>query len=262
MKTKLAGIALVLLTALPLMAAQARVKGVVHLPLELQKGMPVVNVWIGTRGPYRFALDTNVKCALIVDKSLAKDLGLPHRGTEKILNPATRTMSPYEVVGVDRAFLGSAQFNGLNAIVDDIRGPFQVDGIVGFGMFANVLATLDLGNAELRVSRGALPRNGASVQRLKIFDGVPGVLLQAGGRYLFAAVNTEVPIALTVPKAMRQTMPLTGDIRAGTATLANARVAAIDNFPLANLGNAFLAQAVVTFDTAHARVAIEQAVAR
>lgn len=262
MKVKLAGMAMLLLMSVPVIAAPTRVNGVVHIPLDLQNGMPVVNVWFGTSGPYRFALDTSVKCALIVDKSLAKDLALPHRGTEKILNPSTRTMSPYEVVGVARASLGSAQFNSLTAIVDDIRGPFHVDGIVGFGMFADVLATLDLGNAELRVSRGALPRKGPAVQRLKTFDGVPGVLLQAGGRYLFAAVNTEVPVALTVPKAMAQTMRLTGDIRAGTATLANARVAAIDNFALANLGNAFLAKAVVTFDTAHSRIAIEQAAGR
>src|SRR5512144_3174541 len=142
MKKSLVGIALLLAVAFPAVADEgvracplhSFVKGVVRVPVEMQNGVPVVNVYFGDKGPYRFTLDTSVKCSLIVDKGLAKELALPHRGAEKILNPATRTMLPYEIVGVKRVSLGQAQFNDLYATVDDIRGPFKADGIVGFGL--------------------------------------------------------------------------------------------------------------------------------
>jgi len=244
---------------------RSSVRNVVRVPVDLQSGVPVVAVYFGDKGPYRFVLDTNVKSSLIVDKGLAKELGLPHRGAQKILNPVTRTMSPYEIVGVDRVSLASAKFDDLFATVDDIRGTLRADGIVGFGLFGQVLASFDFANGELRITRGALPRDGASVQALKLLDGVPSLVVAAGDQYLFASVNTEVPVALAVPKETAGSLSiaekrLTGDLRIGTAKLAAPRVAAVDNLPLPNVGNEFLTTARVTFDTAHGRVAVEPSV--
>jgi hypothetical protein len=273
MKKSIVAIVMVVLSCMPAAAQErlrlcpmhSKVKNEVTVPVDLQSGVPVVNVYFGEKGPYRFMLDTSVKCALIVDKGLAKELALPHRGAEKILNPATRTMSPYEIVGVDRVSLGSAQFDGSFATVDDVRGPFGVDGIVGFGLFGQVLASLDFANHELRISRGALPSTGLAIQTLKLLDGVPSLVVEAGDQYLFASVNTGVPVALTVPKQTASSLAiaekrLKGELRIGTAKLTAPRVAAIDNFALPNVGNEFLTTAKVTFDTAHGRVAVEPAV--
>src|ERR1700716_1122897 len=86
---------------------RSRVNRVVSVPLDLQSGMPVVEVLIDGKGPYRFALDTGVKYSLIVDRNLAKQLALRHRGSERI-------------VDVDCISLGDARFSALYAVVDDV----------------------------------------------------------------------------------------------------------------------------------------------
>lgn len=203
-----------LLTALPLLASNATkislaprhstVQGVVaRVPLDTkQNAAPVLSVWIGNDGPYRFALDTSVKYSMILDTSLA-------RGSD----PVAR---------LDRVFLSNAEFDGVDAKIENVRGTRGVDGIVGFGLFANVVAALDLGNGELRISKGALPRTHPDVQGLRLFDGAPGMVVKAGDRYTYAEVNT-----------------------GGSQTA------------VPSVGSEFLSTKVITFDRAHSRVAVQ-----
>jgi hypothetical protein len=245
MKKTILVFAVSLLSSIGAIAAEPGVRGVARIPLDLQSGIPTAEVFVNGKGPYRFLLDTSVKASLIFDRSLAKELALRRRSNR--------------VVNVGCVSLGDARFDALNAIVDDVRDKFHADGIIGFGLFADVLAVLDLRNAELRVSNGALPKEGAPVQSLKLFDGVPGVMLKAGDRFLFASINTEVASALTVPTSMASSVSSESELRLGTAAMTRAEVTAVDTTSLPTLGNAFLSNAVVTFDTAHRRVAIEQA---
>lgn len=217
---------------------RSNVKGVVRVPVDLHSGSPIVSVMIDGKGPYRFKVDTSVKYALIIDKSIA--------------NHAQKTTR------VERLSLGDAQFEGAVAVIDDVRAAQNVDGIIGFGLFGHVIATLDFANAELRISHGALQPDVASVLPLKLFDGVPSVIVGAGDQYLFASINTETPGALTVPKKLA--IGETTNLRVGTVKLPGARVASIDNSALPKIGTDFLANAVVTFDAAHGRVAVEPAV--
>lgn len=186
-----------------------------HVPVTLESGMTVVEVRIGVKGPYRFAIDTGIKPALVIDQSLASLLLLEHRGT----------LGANEVVQIDRLTLGKAKFSGLDAIVDNVRANYHVDGLIGFGMFRDLLLTIDYPNSEIRMRTGALSAvDGKSVVDLKQFDGVPAVVVKAGEQYRFVSIST------------------------GPRTIA-----------MANVGYDFLKRNVITFDAAHQRVAIDPA---
>ena len=193
------------------------------IPLDLSSGMPVVEAKIGDNGPYRFAIDTSVKSSLILDKSIA---------TGQRVNVT----------------LGRVNFGWRNAAIADVRSQYGVDGIVGFGLFRNVLASFDLANRELRISEGSLMTKNAPVLKMKLFDGVPGVLADVDGRYFFAAINTGLAASSSVKGS---------ELHVGPATVANTSLA-MSKTSLPNLGNDFLKAAVVTFDTKNALIAIEQ----
>ena len=74
----------------------------VHIPLDLRTGRPIVEMRINNAGPFRFGLDTSVKSALVIDKKIANALALSRRG-------------------ISRIELGGAELVNLTAVVGDAR---------------------------------------------------------------------------------------------------------------------------------------------
>ena len=159
-------------------------KTVSHVPFALDRGMPTVEVRVDGKGPYRFAIDTDIATAMLVDPSVATLLSLRHRGT---LGTGSKSR---EVVRVDSLALGKVNFNGIDAVVDNVRS-YHVDGVIGYATFRDVLVTVDYPNSEIRLTRGELPHpDGKSVFALKVFNGVPVAVLNDGSGYRFVTVDT------------------------------------------------------------------------
>jgi hypothetical protein len=218
----------------------------VAVPLDVHGSvLPVVEVKLNDRKTYRFAIDTSVKCSAIVDKAIVNELTLPKAGAETFFGKS------YDVHRLEMLQIGGAYFGGIDVVADDIRAGFKVDGLLGYGLFHDVLVTLDYPKATLRIARGALPAaDGRRVLDVREVDGVPRVQVSAAGKPLDAQINTEVPVALAVPAS--GAVP-SGELRVGAIVLPSARVIAA-RVPSPSIGRGVLDRYAVTFDAANRRV--------
>jgi hypothetical protein len=122
----------------------------------------LVPVMIEDRGPFQFLLDTG-SGATVVGLGLAEtfsDRVVMASGT--ITGATGETLEAEKVLrGLDlRA--GPVTFSGVDAIVLDLSGPAaaigrNVDGILGYPMFVELVLTVDWTRSEVRVSRQPLP---------------------------------------------------------------------------------------------------------
>lgn len=227
----------------------------VVVPLNTAAGvLPVVEVKLNAQKTYRFAIDTSVKCSAIVDKAIVNELTLPKVGQETFFGKT------YDVHRLDVAQLGGAYFGSIDVVADDIRAGFKVDGLIGYGMFHDVLATLDYAKGRLRIARGALPpADGRRVLDVKEVEGVPAVQVLAAGKELEAQIDTEVPVALLVPSKLGlpvKEKQLEGELRVGALVLPSATAVARDTVPKVLLGRGAFGKGAVTFDATNKRVQI------
>ena len=127
----------------------SRVSGTVSAPLTKVDGFYYVDVGINGR-PFRFTLETGASFIGISQRA-ARALGLTVDSMEMI--PGSRA----PVVHLDSLRLGAALFQGLTARVNPSWDATTFDGIVSLPLLRNVLTTIDLAGASLRLENGTLP---------------------------------------------------------------------------------------------------------
>jgi hypothetical protein len=101
----------------------------VEVPLVGAPTLPLVEVTLNGRGPYRFLFDAGAN-VVSVKASVAREAGLP----------VLQQLSERSVVGVDSLRLGGVVFRGVAAVGEP---ELDVDGVVGFNLFKDGLLTLD-----------------------------------------------------------------------------------------------------------------------
>lgn len=258
--------AMFLCAALPLSASDAYslhpdrtvLKSPTSAPFTLEH-LPVVSVRLGDR-TFRFAVDTSVKCSAIIDRNVARDLGLSAVRRVPISNAGAT--ADYDVVRLASLGVGNARFEGIDAISDDIRAGFGVDGLLGYGLFRDLVVTIDFAKSELRLDRGRLPRpDGRSVFALGTDDGVPSILVSLAGMPLEADVNLEVPAPIALLPAVAQAFTIeekkiSGALTIGDISIATPRVIVSDRLAACAIGMGALKGRALTFDEAHHRVQI------
>ena len=259
--------------------------GAVDVPMYASGLMPAVDVMVNGRGPYRFSIDTGGAGTLRVDSTLAAELGLPTVGEVRVGDPSGRIAESRKVVAVDSIEIGGAKFLGLTASIRSMhepRGGDRVDGILGFGTFADCLFTLDY-PGHLRLADGALPpADGAEVLDYRDERGIPQVTFQVAGQEVDADVDAGSMGGFSLPESLAgrlplagppkvvghartvgssfdiQTAPLDGEITLGRYRYPHPTVEFQPVFPMANLGARVLRDFRVTFDARHRRMRLEQ----
>lgn len=122
-----------------------------------------VMVLVNGKGPYLFQVDTYHSGEMSIDDDLVEKLGLVKTGT--VLNSDGQRAAERDIVRVEELRLGGATLAGLNAMVGDydwIDRPDgqQVDGVLGFASFRDLLLTFDYPGNRLVLSREKLsPEN-------------------------------------------------------------------------------------------------------
>jgi predicted aspartyl protease len=173
----------------------------------LPAAIPVVEVTIGGKGPYKFAIDTGAQGDGRISAALAEQLGLPKVG--EVGTPAPGGMvATRAIYGTPEVSVGGVSFKNLDLVaLSTVRGPDgEWDGILGNGLLELLPLTLDYGNMRARFGGPGLEEglpigfdSGIPVlpvdvagQKFKVhFDSGNG----AGGLFLDEAAARALPLA-------------------------------------------------------------------
>jgi CubicO group peptidase (beta-lactamase class C family) len=250
--------------------------GGVEVPMLRNRHLPAVHVTIDGQGPYLFAIDTGGAGLARIDAALAGKLGLKKVGEVRAGDPSGLNTKTLPLLALGTIELGGARFEGVEASARDfaeLPPGEKVDGILGFGLFADCLLTLDYPGARVRMDQGALPApNGRDVIAFRSPRGIPSVTLKVAGRELEADLDAGAQGGIMLPEAEAARLPLAGppavlgrartahnefeikaatldgDASLGSLVLPRPRLEFQPMFQVANVGARVLQELVVTFD--------------
>lgn len=252
----------------------------VDVPMFRSAHLPVVEVEVNGRGPYRFAIDTGAQGSARIDSALAVTLGLHTVGEAMSGDPSGRHARPVALVAIDALEIGGARFEQLTASIrsDGLQRPGEhLDGILGFGLFAECLLTLDYPAGRVRLEQGVLPP-GSDVVPITIARGIPSTRIQVDSLTLDADVDAGSMGGFTLPARLESTLALAspprvvgrartagntfdieaaelqGHVRLAGHDFPHASVTFQPVFPMANVGARVLQDFRVTFDQRNARM--------
>lgn len=244
--------------------------------------LPAVRVMLNGKGPFLFALDTGAAGTLRLDSARVVELGLETVGQVRSGDPSGRNARMLDLVRVGSVEIGGARFEGLEAAVRNSNERAlgePVDGILGFGLFAECLLTLDYPGNRLRIDRGELPpADGGEVIAFTSPRGIPSVRIRVDSLALDADVDAGSPAGFSLPIGLAAKLPLASPPRtvgrgrtvsnefeiqaaglAGSAWLGGHEFTrpTLDFqpvFPMANVGSRVLRDFRVTFDQRNGRM--------
>lgn len=182
----------------------------------LRAAIPVVEVTIGGKGPYRFAIDTGAEGHGRISTRLAEELGLPKVG--EVGTPAPDgAVATRPVFAAPEISVGEVSFKNLDLVaLSNVRGPLtDWDGVLGNALIELLPLTLDYGNARARFG-GPQLQEGLPVS----FDrGIPILPIDiAGQRFRVHFDSGNGASALFLDEAAAKTLKLAGDpVQRGTA---------------------------------------------
>lgn len=260
-----------------------------EVPMLRSGHMPAVDVMVNGQGPFRFSIDTGGAGTARIDTALAAKLGLTKVGEVLGGDPSGRNARPMALVPIQSLVIGAARFEGLQAAVRDMRelpSGEKTDGILGFGLFAGCLLTLDYPGNAVRMARGELPPVGGDVLAFTRASGIPTARITVGGRAMEAHVDAGFMGGVALPEAEAERLslsgplkvvgraqtlgnafeikaaPLAGDVVIGSVVLERPMVEFQPVFPTANVGARVLRDLVVTFDQKNDRMRVTKPPAR
>ena len=261
--------------------------GGVDVLMEWAGHMATVSVMLNGEGPFRFAIDTGAQGTARIDAEVARRLKLPVVGSVQVGDPSGKNDQSATLVRIKSLGIGGARFTGLTASIGDFadgkRGA-PVDGVLGFGLFADCLLTLNFPDLRLGLRAGALPEvNGTDVLSFGSEDGIPSVTLRVGGVDVRAHVDVGAMGGISLPETLAETLPLgseprvvgrartvsnefeikaaelNGEVALGSLTWSHPMVEFQPIFPVANVGARILRELTLTFDQRNHRLRLSRA---
>lgn len=182
----------------------------------LPGAIPVVEVTIGGKGPYKFAIDTGAQGAGRISSALAEELKLPKVGEARMPAPegATATRPIY---GAPEVSVGGVSFKNIDLVaMSTVRGPQgEWDGVLGNELLTLLPLTLDYGNSRARFGGPGLSE-GLPIT----FDhGIPVLTIEAAGqRFKVPFDSGNGAGGLFLDEAAARGLPLAGEpVARGTA---------------------------------------------
>jgi hypothetical protein len=266
-------------------AAVPAQKAVVDVPLIFNGPVPVVEVTVNGQGPFLFEIDTGAGGGARVDASLKERLGLKAVGQALAGDPSGKNTRTIDLFKLDSLSLGGVQFHDVETGVGDYnRMPNMqhIDGVLGFGLFAEYLLTMDYPGKRLRLERGALPQaNGADILSYETDHGIPSIELEVGGLKVNAHIDSgNMRGGFTFPSSLVEKLSLAappkvvgrgrttsnefeikeatlkGNLHWGRYEFNEPSVTFIDIFKVGNIGSRVLRDFALTFDQKNHRVRI------
>jgi predicted aspartyl protease len=172
----------------------AQKNAVTELPMQFRGQMPAIEVMVNGKGPFLFAIDTGAQGTLRIDTSLVETLGLKKNGEIRAGDGSGQNLRALDTVGVDSVKIGGLEFTKLTAIIRNYNnspGDTHIDGILGFGLFADHLLTLDYPGKRVRIEKGELAvANGKDILSFDSSREIPIVELLVGEQKVRAHIDS------------------------------------------------------------------------
>lgn len=170
--------------------------GCAVVPL-LRAAVPAVEVTIGGKGPYRFAVDTGAPGHGRISPKLAAELGLPKMGAA----------AEGPLFGVTEVSVGGVSFKNLDLVASQ-AAVGEWDGSLGSALIELLPLTLDYGNARARFGGTGL----AEGLPISFQDGVPILPIDiAGKRFRVSFASGEAAGALFMDEDTARGLPISGE---------------------------------------------------
>jgi|GEM_PF-294115 hypothetical protein len=241
-------------------------------PLELIHDKPYVVVMLNGRGPFRFMVDTGTGGQAMITPALVEELQLPVVGHAHLTDPSGLGEQRSETAWIDSLKIAGVEFSDVEAVVHNLYGDANCQGVLGFTLFEDYLMTLDFPGRRMTLVPGEIvPGSGGTVLPFRMPDGVPIVSLQIGEQDLEAQIDSggtglsvpqknsgelkfqEMPAAFASGESVStkfeiKAARLQTDVRLGKYTFKQAFVEINPAFPLVNIGSTPLQHFVITFD--------------
>jgi len=253
----------------------------VAVPMTWAGHLAAVSVRINGQGPFRFAIDTGAAGCARIDPEVAERLGLPVIGEARVGDPSGKNAQTRQVVRLDSLTIGEARFGGLTATAGMPPARLlseKVDGVLGFGLFADCLFTLDYPALRMTLAGGAVPADAPDVIPFTNEDGIPNVTLRVAGVEVPAHIDVGAMGGISLPESFAAKLPLSepphvvgrartvsnefeikaakldGDVALGGVTFQKPMVEFQPIFPMGNVGARVLRDFVLTFDQKNHRL--------
>lgn len=262
----------------PVPLASSSPSEVYSTSLELIQDKPYVSVMVNGHGPFRFLVDTGTGTEAMITPELAKELLLPVVGHAQLTDPSGLGQQRSDSAWIDSLKIAGVEFPDVEAVVHNLYGDANCQGVLGFELFEDYLLMLDFPGRRMTLTTGELKTDsGGSVLPFQMPDGVPVVTLTIGERQLEAQIDSggtglslpqkdsrelkfqEVPVAFANGESVSTKFEIKGarlqaDVRLGRFTFKHAFVEISSAFPLVNIGSTPMQHFVITFDQVNQRV--------
>ncbi|TAH36873.1 MAG: PDZ domain-containing protein [Planctomycetota bacterium] len=260
---------------------------VVRVPMSHETRMPVIEAKVNGQGPYRFILDTGAGAHGRLDRDLVAELKLEPVGEAQASDGTGVNTRSARLVGVDCVEVGGARFEGLTFLEGDYATRIPVGepvvGILGYGLFAGLLWTVDYPGNAVELRRGELAAGAEHVLAYDDARGIATVPIRLGEHELRAHVDSGNMGGFMLPSEWMGKLRLAGPpvIRGSARTTNNEfqiRSAALEDalqfaghsfqpaaadfaelFRVANLGYEVLKPFALTFDPKNRLLRVQRA---
>lgn len=176
---------------------------IVRTPMVGTKTLPLVNVTLNNKGPYKLLVDTAANVT-ILQMRVADELQLP------VLRPGDKS----RLVALKDMRIGGAHFEDM--VVGARAWDEAIDGVLGFNVFADLLLTMDYPSQRLILREGELPAtNGKDVFTYGLDNRCPTLEVTIGNERLNILVDTGARQALVIPNSIASKLKFAGELTPG-----------------------------------------------
>ena len=180
----------------------------VELPLVGTATLPLVEVMVNGRGPYRFLIDLGSN-VVAVNNAVAVEAG----GNVLVDRPRG------DIIRFDSVSLGSLI---LESVVAAGYDSLDVDGVLGYNVLQYQSFVLDYPNQRFAIHQAELPPpDHETVYPYSVEDRMPLLLVQIGVDSLLVNLDTGASEWMTIPPRLQDTFEWAGPIRPGRLTTNN-----------------------------------------
>jgi len=170
------------------------------------------------QGPFHFILDTGASGQGRVDLEIARRLGLKSVGRVIADDGTGLNAKVREEVRIDRLELPGAVFENLTFTASDYSWIHhgterRVDGILGFGLFEDLLLTIDYPEYTVELSRESLSARDEHVTRYNPSHGICMAKATLGKHAVEVNIDTGSSAGLTLPESYTEKLRLRGKPR-------------------------------------------------
>lgn len=176
---------------------------VVSVPMLGSKTLPLVEVMLNGRGPYKLLVDSAANVTLL-QMRVADELKLP------VLRPGDTS----KLVALESVRIGGAHFRDL--VVGARSWDESIDGVIGFNLFEDCLLTMDYPRQKLLLRKGTLPpANGKDIFSYTLIDGGPGIEIALGKERQVLLIDTGAVQGVVISDALAAQLSFAGGLVPG-----------------------------------------------